>query len=710
MGKYLLIAEKFSLMRDIRNTYVKNKNKIPYDIDFLALAGHICCYAPPVEYPNWDAKWGELNLPMIPEKWKINVIDKTANIFTDLKKKISSENYEGFICATDPEREGNLIYHLVETKLNLTKKKTLRLWINDTTEEGILKAFREIKDFHKDTFQRNLTLASVLRSRFDWIVGMNLTVAASVKSGITMRVGRVKTPTLNLVYKNSKAIENFVPSTSYQICANYNEGFNGFYIKDSTIFEFDKKDDANSFLNKLPSKLKVTSVNKEKTKTQPPRLYKLSDIQIEASKKHGFSPERTLDLIQKLYDNQLVSYPRCDCCYISEALCDMADKLINSTSVISEFLPVIKNIKPSDIARVKNNKRYVNDVEVNKNSHTALVPTTIKPDISTLSDDELIILKMIYQRFLAIFLTELIEEKTTVIAEKDGYMFRSNGKVVLDKGFTEFLGSTKQDTLLPIVNKGDILTVNKYEIKDKTTTPPERLTDGTLIKEMVNVGKYIEDENLKKIMNESKGIGTQATRSAIIKELIKDGYIDVKKSKKVNYLYISPLGEAYINNLSGLKIINPELTSEWEQNLRDVEEGKYDAVKFNQEMIKFLDELLDDISKMKSQKPAIPERKVLGKCPRCGNSIVEGKKSYGCLGFKSNPKCDFSIWKDNSFFSSQGKKLTPSIVEKLLKDKNHKTLVKGFKSKKGTKYDANVVLEDSGTGFANIKIEFLNKK
>lgn len=694
-------------MRDIKNVYDKNRNKIPYNIDFLALAGHICCYAPPVEYSNWDCKWVDLKLPMVPEKWKINIINRTANIFNDLKKKITNENYEGFICATDPEREGNLIYHLVETKLNLTKKKTLRLWINDTTETGILKAFKEIKDFHKDTFQRNLTLAAVLRSRFDWIVGMNLTVAASVKTGITMRIGRVKTPTLNLVYKNSKAIENFVPSTSYQICASYKNGFDGYYIKDGVIFEFDKKNNAEAFKNKLPSSLKVVTVDKEKHKTQPPRLYKLSDIQIEASKKHGFSPEKTLDLIQKLYDNQLVSYPRCDCCYISEALCDMSDKLIASTSAISEFLPTIKNIKSTDIEQVKRNKRYVNDTEVNKNSHTALVPTTKKADISSLSNDELIILKMIYQRFLSIFLPELIEEKTTIIAEKDGYQFRSSGRVVLNKGFTKFLNISKQDTTLPVVNIGDILNVNDYDVKDKTTTPPERLTDGTLIKEMVNVGKYIEDENLKKIMNESKGIGTQATRSAIINELIKDGYIDVKKSKKANYLYISPLGEAYINNLKGLKIINPELTSEWEQNLREVEQGNYDAVKFNKEMIAFLDDLLSDISKITPNKPNIPQAKSLGKCPRCGKDIVEGKKSYGCLGYKSDPKCDFSIWKENGFFVSQGKKLTPTIIEKLLKSKDHKTLVKGFKSKSGKKYDANVVLEDTGEGFVNLKIEFL---
>lgn len=708
--KCLLIAEKPSLMRAIKDCFFKNRSKIPFDIDFVALSGHVCCYANPKEYSGWDLKWEDLTLPMIPKQWKIDVIADKAKMFSNLKNVITNGNYDSFICATDPEREGNLIYHLLESKLNLTKKKTYRLWINDTTDVGILRGFNNITNFHNDTFQRNLTLASVLRSRFDWVIGMNITVAASVKSGMVMKVGRVKTPTLNLVYQNSKAIDNFVPKTTYQIVADYQKGFTGIHFDGKEYISFENKSDAENALSKMPKTLKVINVEKVKEKTQPPQLYKLSDIQIEASKKYGYSPQLTLDIIQKLYDNQLVSYPRCDCRYISSALCDTSNDLLDSVACVPEFKNIARSIGSVEIEKIKKTKKYVNDDEVNKNSHTALVPTNKHPDLSSLSEQELNILKMIYKRFLCIFLPPLIEEKTVIIAENNDVTFKSNGKVVIDKGYTEFLETTKQDNILPNVTKGEILIVNNFSIKDKTSSPPARLTDGSLINEMENAGKYIQDEKLKKIMKETKGIGTQATRASIVNELIKDGYIDVKKQKKTNLLYISPKGEAYIENLSGLKIISPELTSEWEQNLREVEQGTYDSVKFNKEMLDFVNDLIKDISKMSVKRPSVPQKKVLGHCPRCGKDVIEGKKSYGCMGYKDTPKCDFSIWKDNKFFTSQGKKLTPTIVEKLLKDKSHKALVKGFKSKKGTKYDANVILDDSGSGFANIKIEFLNKK
>lgn len=711
--KYLLIAEKPSLMRECRNTYFNHRKEIPYNIDFVALSGHVCGYAEPREYPNWNVKWAELTLPLIPDTWKVNVNPDKSKVVSDIKKLISNNSYDGFICATDADREGNLIYHLLETKLKLTKKETLRLWVHDLTDEKILEAFLNMVDLHKNQKQKNLTLASVLRSRFDWEIGMNITIAATVKSNMEMKVGRVKSPTLKLIYDNSMAIDNFVPKTTYELLSEYDKGFSGVYVDEKYVpVEFLKKQEAIDFLAKnFNTSAKVERVERKTVKTNAPQLYKLSDIQIEASKKFGYSPQKTLDLVQSLYENhKIVSYPRCDCRYVSLSITNDFQKFIDNVSSIPEFKAVAKSITTNQINDVKNNSKYVNDKEVNKNSHTALLPTTKKPVLTDLSEDETNVLKMIYSRFLSIFLPPLIEEMTTIITNNNGFKFKSTGKVVIDKGYTDFIQKKSVDTLLPKVNEGDILSVKEIISKDKTSSPPVRLTDGTLIEEMTNIGKYVEDKELRQILKETKGIGTQATRAKIISDLIKDGYVDTKKTKKTNQLYISDKGKTYIENLKDFDIIMPELTALWEDKLQKVEIGEYDAVTFNNEMLSYLKEIIKDISKIKMNKATNPDRKVLGSCPRCGKDIIEGKKAYGCMGFKDDPKCSFSIWKDNSFFSSQGKKLTPTIIEKILKDKNHKTLVKGFKSKKGNKYDATVVLEDTGSGFANLKIEFLNKK
>lgn len=716
MEKLLLIAEKPSLMRDLKDTYFKHKDELPYYIEFVALSGHVCCYANPKEYPGWDAKWQDLTLPMIPKDWIINIMDDKKKMYKDINEKIKKEKYDGIICATDSDREGNLIYHLLASKMKIGKMKTYRIWIHDQTDAELLKAYKTMVDFNRDNFQRNLTLASVLRSRFDWIIGMNITVAASLRFNMLAKIGRVKSPTLKLVYDNSMAIENFKPTTSYQVVSNYNEGFSGMLKNndDNYFTEFKTKAEANELINKLSKNAVVTSVKKEKVKTHPKQLYKLSDIQVEASKKYGYSPAKTLELVQSLYEtHKLLSYPRCDCRYISSAAIQNAPKMLSNISSVSEYKKVVDSISSSDIDAVKNNKRYVNDKEVDKNSHTALVPTDKVPDLSKLSEDEINILKMVYTRFVSIFLKPLIEEKTTILTKNNEYVFKTDGKIVVDKGFTEYFPSktSKQEDNLPDIKENEKVTVKEFSVKEKTTTPPQRLTDGTLIDEMISIGKRIDDNDLKQIMKQTAGIGTQATRANIISELIKDDYIEVKKSKKVNNLYISEKGKIYIENLMGTKIINPELTAEWEQKLKEVEQGERDAVAFNKEMMSFLNEIMEDIkNSTKVRVYSAPQRTVLGKCPRCGKDIIEGKRSYGCVGYRDEPKCDFSIWKDNGFFKSQGKKLTSAIIEKLLNNKDHKVLVKGFKSKKGNKYDAYIILKDPGKGFANLDVEMPKRK
>lgn len=708
--KLLLIAEKPSLMNELKDVYTKNKGKIPYNIDFIALAGHICGYSKPDAYSEWKKPWQELDslLPMIPEKWKIDVLGSKKDLYKTISKKIKDGKYDGFICATDADREGNLIYYLLENKIGCSKKKTYRLWLNDLTEKAILKAFGEMKDLHKDTSQVNLTHASILRSRFDWLVGMNISVSASVHSNMVMKIGRVKTPTLKLVYDNSKAIDEFESVTTFGVDVNYIEGFSGTYINEDGEVRFKTEKEAKDFLAKLGKKAKVVSVEKNKVSTYAPELFKLSDIQVYAGKTYGYSPDKTLDLVQKLYEKKLLTYPRCDCRVVSTETTKSFPNLLKSVSCIPEFSDFVKKISKSDIDRASKSKKYVNDVEVNKNSHTALIPTEQKPNVSSLSKDELNILKTVYARFLAIFLPPTIEEKTVLIADIDKCLFKSNGKKTLSLGFASLYNKKPEDIIIPDnIKKGDNLNVKEFEVKEKTTVPPARLTESELIRVMENISKYINDKELKEVMKSAKGIGTPSSRASIIKSLIADGYIDVKTQKKASLLFISPKGKQYIENLTGFDIVSPELTAVWEDKLRQIERGERNSVEFSSEMNEFLRKTIDKINSASMQKVSYSSNlSVVGKCPRCGCDIVETPKAFSCTGYKNSPACKFAIWKNNKLLSASNKKLTAAKVKKLLSSGKYEE--KGLVSKSGKKYNAVIVLEDTGD-FVGLKLTFPQK-
>lgn len=708
--KLLLIAEKPSLMRELKNVYEKNKGSIPFNIDFMSLAGHVCGYALPSEYEAWNKSWQVLSeiLPMIPEKWKINVMQSKKDIFKNIKDRYTKENYDGLICATDSEREGNLIFYLLENKLQ-NKKKVYRIWINDLTDKAILDAYGHMVDFHQDNFQKNLTYASILRSRFDWLVGMNYSVAASVKSGMTMKIGRVKTPTLKMVYDNSMAIDNFVSKTTYLVEATYREGFTGNLIEDREDKRFETKKEAEAAVAKLPRTVKITEYKKEKVNTWAPSLYKLSDLQTHANKLFGYTVADVLDVVQSLYEKKILSYPRTDCRYVSEEAAKDFPRILKAGANVPGMRDVLRRITPELITKTAGNKKYVNDNEVNKNSHTALIPTGQNFDFNLLSEKEQNILKTVYIRFICIFLPPLAEEKTTILADAAPFVLKTNGKVVLDKGWSELTGKNVVDMKIPDGLKvGDELHVEKYETKESISTPPARLTEGELISRMENVAKYVENEKLKQILKEAKGIGTPSSRASIISSLIADGYVDKRKVKKTETLFISEKGRQYIENIIDLDITSPELTAVWEDKLKSVERGEMDSVEFSNSMESFLNENIKTIktSKMPQVSTKTPTE-IIGKCPLCGCNVVETPKAYSCTGYKNNPPCKFVIWKNNALLQSQKKKLTKSMVVSLLK--TGRFHVKGLTSKAGKKYDADFVLDTSGPK-PGLKMDFRDKK
>lgn len=698
--KLLLIAEKPSLMRELKEVYTNHKNEINYDIDFMALAGHVCMYGNPNDYEQWNKKWVELDsyLPMVPEKWKINVMPDKKSLYLSIKEQIEKNNYDGLICATDADREGNLIFYLLEAKLN-KKLKTYRFWVNDLTERAILKSYHNMGDLHKDKFQQDLTYASILRSRFDWLVGMNISVAATLKSNMLMKIGRVKTPTLKLVYDNSKAIDEFVPKTTFGVICSYKQGFTGTLINENGEVSFEKEQDAKDLISKLKDTAKIKSIEKRIVKTNAPALFKLSDLQVFANKSNGYSAEKTLELVQSLYEKKIVSYPRCDCRVISTETTKDFPQMLRAVGAIPELAQYIPTINSNAFAAVAKSKKYVDDAEVNKSSHTALVPTGIIPKLESLTSDEKAILKIIFTRFLSIFLPPLEEEKTILLAENNGYTFKSNGKAVLNKGYTVLLNKNSEDNIIPTgLKENQILGVAKLSPNKKVTTPPARLTQGELVALMENINRLIENTELKAIMKEAKGIGTPSSRGSIISSLIKDGYIDVKKSKKTEQLYISEKGKQYIENLDGFEVVSPELTAEWEGKLKKVEHGEMNSKQFSDEMLAFLKSNIKKIKETQMSRvlngKASENRPVIGKCPRCGKDVIETEKAFSCTGWKAEPQCRFSIWKNNKFLAASKKKLTAAKVKKLLSDGFY--FEKGLTSKSGKKYDAKIQMEDTG--------------
>lgn len=693
--RYLFIAEKKSLKDAVASVYAKHKSEIKKDIgeiDFIELAGHVCRLLEPSEYPAWDEKWKDIELPMVPSPFKIADISSKKKILDAIKSKLK-EGYDGIIVGTDADVEGNGIYYLLEHYLKIDKMKALRFFEQDQTEKAILKSFYELTDYHTNDRDVHMTEAYLLRSHMDWLIGMNFTVGLSVKSGFTMKVGRVKAPTLKLVYDNSKAIDEFVPHTDYELKALYEAGFSGNLFSEEGSVRFATDKEALDFSKTLGKTGTVKTVTKKTVKTPAPQLYKLSDVQVDAGKQFGYNPSKVLEIIQNLYEaHKIVSYPRTDGRYISSEKAKELPTLLKAVEAIPELEKYASAVTSADIDRVCKDKRIVNDVEVKKASHDALLPTGKIPDLSKLSKEELNVLTLIYKRLLAVFLEPLVEEKTAVIVDINGNTFKSNGKVLIDKGWTVLYDRKTTDNELPTLKEGDSLTIKNFEAEEKTTTPPARLTQATLIDAMENIAKYIEDKDMKKIMKETKGIGMPSSRAKIIDDLLKAGYMESKGKSAA--LYITDAGKKYIENLKDFTIVKPELTAEWETRMQHIQVGSEDFSSVEMDMMKYVKDTVSEIAAADIKRSGWAGAGATDlNCPICGEPLMKGKFGWYCSAKKTGT-CSFSIPAEVAH-----KKLADSNVKDLLSIGKTK-MIKGFKSKAGKSFDARLQIKDG-------KVEFL---
>ena len=670
--KYLLIAEKPSLAKEIQKCYLNHKDeivkKVGY-IDFIALAGHVCTNYEPSDYEKWkDLKWQDIKYPMIPKEWKIKPINdaRKKQILKTIKDKI--DEYDGIIVGTDSDQEGYGIYYLLEQYLGLENKKALRFMEHSLTDSEILKSLLTMTDFHTDPTHVNFTKSFLLRSRVDWLYGMNMTREMSVKVNSLQNIGRVISIVIKLVYDNSKAIDEFKPRKYWQLEADYGT-FTATYYKDGKAVQFDDIDS----IPQPPLEGRVIEKKTERVKTHAPKLFDLTAIQSEAGSQFGFKPTETLDIIQSLYEkHKIISYPRTQCQYVSEAKAKEFPQMIKLMSVFPELEKYVKNITQADIERVYQDKKVVNDKEVQKESHDALLPTDKQPNLNELLPNEYKICLMIYKRLLAQFLPQLEEDKTQLVIRHEDYDFQTSGKIVVNQGWKVLYNEVK-DAAIPNIEKGDSITAKKMNKAEKITTPPKRLTQASLITAMKNIGNQIEDAKMKKSLNESQGVGTPATRANIIKNALDRGFIAEQK----NALYITPKGKAYINNLEGIDIISPTFAANIDMKIKGIQRGEES---FEDTYNLILDDLRKVCEQVENQKIKAPT--IDYKCRKCNENLEDLKYSYAC------PTCGFKIPK-----TICGVNIDDKMVKTLCEGKP--TATKNFVTKEGKKFSAKLIIKDS---------------
>lgn len=699
--KTLIITEKPSVAKDIaavlgnferKDGYMENGK---YIISWAF--GHLVELADPFVYDSSLKKWDLATLPIIPENFKlVEIAGSSANQLKTLKKLLNSVEVSQVVNGCDAGREGESIFRRIYHYCGC-RKPMKRLWLSETTPAAVKTAFEALREGQE---YNNLAAAAEARGQADWLVGLNGTRAFSVRHGTVLSVGRVQTPTLNLIVSREREIKNFVSVPYWEIWGTFQTDkgtYKGkwFQGKEDRLAN---KETVISLTSKLTyeSKGRITSLEQKEAKELPPFLFNLNDLQKEGNRRYGFTAQQVLDLAQALYEkHKLLTYPRTDSRHLSAAM----------ISTLPERLASLKNV-PMYVALVPErlnelSKRYVDDGKIT--DHHAIIPTAVNPTRAQLSDQEKKIYDLVVRRFLSIFYPEARYAVTEVFTENAGEKFRSKGRVELAAGWKmvwrgasevtaeEVNSDEPEDQALPPLNQGESVDVSKVEILEKQTKPPKRYTEATILAAMESAGKFAEDKEMAEVLKGAGGIGTPATRAAIIERLIKVGYI-VREKKS---LVPTTKGQTLID-LVPEQLKSVELTASWEDGLRRIEDGQQNAVLWIKGIQDYTRELVVMARNQEASLRVGTEKTSLGKCPVCGRDVVETAKSYGCSGYKKG--CKFAIWKEIN-----SKKISAKQAEKLL-TKGKTSLIKGFKSKAGKTFDALLVLGENGKitfGFAN---------
>lgn len=708
--KSLVLAEKPSVARDlsgILGNFSKRDGYLENDRYVVSWAiGHLVGLADPEDYSPGLKKWSFDTLPIIPDKYILKALPGAIKQFKILKTLLSRPDIGLIINSCDAGREGELIFRYIYA-LSGSKKPFKRLWLSETTPESVKKAFASLRPGED---LDHLALAAGARSRADWLIGINATRAFTVKHNDLLSVGRVQTPTLALIVNRESEIKNFAPAPYWELYAVFkkedSQTYTGKWFKED-LDRFDTGDAAGQVDDRVMDKPGVVEKVEQKDISEPPPLlYNLNDLQKDANKKYGLSAAKTLEVAQSLYERKkLITYPRTDSRHLTIELAATIPKRLSALSGLSVYAALVAEAKAAGIP----GKRYVDNSKVT--DHTALIPTDVRADINALSTEERKIYDLVARRFLAIFFPAALYKQTRVVTGAGGETFITTGRVELQPGWKKVYAApeggdpvrktkkqaeagpdpeegedTPENVPLPQLLRSEKVMVIDTKVVEKQTRPPKRYTEAALLAAMEGAGKLLDDEELKNAMK-GHGLGTPATRAAIIERLIKVNYIERKQKSLVP----TPKGEKLISLAPDI-IKSPEMTANWEKTLSDIESGQADPKTF---MAGIVDLTRQTVELARAQEPSAPARtgvkggkEPLGRCPLCGRDVADFPKSYGCTGYREG--CKFAIWKEIA-----GKKITPAQASALLK-KGKTGILKGFKSREKKTFDAALVLSKGG--------------
>ena len=689
MSVQLVIAEKPSVARSIAAVIgaAEKQNGYWQGGGYLVswCIGHLVSFAEAGQYDEKYCKWKYEDLPILPQPWQFIVPDEKKQQFEIVRALLNRSDVDSVTAATDAGREGELIFRFVYQMAGCTKP-VKRLWISSMEDAAIREGFANLRP---DSDYDALYQSALCRAKADWLVGINATRLFSVLYHKTLTVGRVQTPTLKMLVDRDAKILRFQKEKYYTVGIH-----SGSLKADSRRIA--SMDEANTLKNACAGNDAICiSIQREKKTEQPPKLYDLTTLQREANRLFGFTAKQTLDYAQQLYEKKLLTYPRTDSQYLTEDMGQTAQHLVSD---LLGLLPFAQGLAlTAEVGRVLNSKKV--------SDHHAILPTAefAKQGFTGLAESECKLLSLICAKLLCAVAAPHEYETVTAVFSCAGNEFTAKGKTVLIPGWKEidqrFRSTLKADSeeemevlnTLPELTEGQSFSV-VADISEHFTFPPKAYTEDTLLSAMERAGA----ENMPEEA-ERKGLGTPATRAAILEKLVQMGFVQRKGKQLVPTKDGINLAVVLPESLT-----SPALTAEWENRLTEIAKGNADPDEFMTEIEAQVRQLVKTYSCISADKQNLfqSERVIIGKCPRCGENVYEGKKNFYC----GNRSCQFVMWKNDRFFEQRKKAFTPKIAAALLK--NGKAKVKGLYSEKtGKTYDATVLLADTGGKYVNYRVE-----
>ncbi len=711
MSKTLVIAEKPSVGRDLvrvlPGAFEKKGGKGeeylegPEHVVTWAV-GHLVQLADPDEYDDKYKKWRMADLPIVPDRFKLVVRDeRSKKQMNVVKRLLGRDDVELIVNACDAGREGELIFAYLYEKAG-SRKPVQRLWLNSMTKAAIQAAFAQLRPGEEFA---SLEAAARSRSEADWIVGMNSTRAATIRLRSSfdgaVSLGRVQTPTLAILARREEEIRAFKPEPYWIVDARFEpvkdgpRRYEGRYHAGGNP-RLATAAQARAIVDACRDQIgTITKLDKTERRERAPLLFDLTSLQREANRRFGFSARRTLAAAQRLYEeHKALTYPRTNSRYITGDMVSEIKPIAKLVGGMPEYRAASAYVLGLDVLPLG---RVVNDAKVT--DHHAIIPTNAeRHPVDKMNEDDRRIYDAVVRRFLGIFHPEAVFENTRVETTVGGHVFRTRGKLLLVPGWRGVYGETadlddagaddedegREQRLPKLVCDEDVTTL-EVKSEEKETKPPQRYSEGRLLAAMETAGKLVEEEELREAMKDS-GIGTPATRAAIIERLLQVGYIE----REGRALVVTEKGLNVIRLLGEHPLTSPGLTGDWEHRLTNIETGADSRERFMGDIVKFTAATVGELdSKLKDVR--IP-RANLGRCPVCGRDINENRKGYSCWG-REDPGCGFVIWK-----AKAGKQLPVAVARELIKTGRTERPVTGFKGRSGKSFRARLALIQNEEG------------